>query len=75
MWLNDVKELEFLHVKGTRITIDGLLQLTNLPNLNTLLFSDDHPEAIREKIDRLQLLLPACTLVIDGVTVTNRRPG
>lgn len=64
--LNRIRELEFLHVKGTRITIDGLLRLTEQPNLKTLLFSDDHPELIADKIQQLLAMFPACEIALDG---------
>ncbi|MFN4315842.1 MAG: hypothetical protein ACK4E0_16220 [Chitinophagaceae bacterium] len=64
--LNRIRELEFLHVKGTRITIDGLLRLTEQPNLKTLLFSDDHPELIADKIQQLLAMFPECEIALDG---------
>ena len=41
--LNKIASLQFLHVKNTGITIDGLLQLTALTKLTELLFSADDP--------------------------------
>ena len=42
--LNKLTSLVFLHLKSTNITIDGLLKLTNLSNLKTLMFSADDIE-------------------------------
>ncbi|HMO32701.1 MAG TPA: hypothetical protein PKE63_02325 [Lacibacter sp.] len=65
-FLNKLTTLELLHVKGTAVTIDGLLQLTNLSRLTTLLFSADDPDAIQEKIAGLHELLPDCKLILNG---------
>ena len=73
VFINQIPGLEFLHVKNTGITIDGLLQLSPNPLLKTLLFSADNPELMSEKIDQLHQLLPNCELVIDGTTQS--RPG
>ena len=65
-FLNQIHGLEFLHVKNTAITIDGLLQMAPSANFRTLLFSADDPDQIAEKIDRLQQMLPQCELVVNG---------
>lgn len=64
--LNKITSLEFLHLKNTAITIDGILQLHALTNLKTLLFSADDVEAIKEKMLQLKAMLPTCEFVIDG---------
>lgn len=68
-FLNQIKGLEFLHLRYTGVTIDGLLQLTEQPQLKTLMFSEDHPEDIREKLSKLRRQLPSCELVVNGQTV------
>ncbi len=64
--LNKITSLEFLHVRFTSITIDGLLHLNKLTNLKTLMFSDDDVEAIKEKLLQLKAMHPACEFIIDG---------
>ena len=64
--LNKITSLEFLHVRNTSITIDGLLQLNKLTNLKTLMFSADDVDAIKEKMIRLKTMLPQCDLVINS---------
>ncbi|HSC54288.1 MAG TPA: hypothetical protein VLC98_11720 [Phnomibacter sp.] len=64
--LNKLDQLSFLHVNHTGITIDGLLQLTNLQALRTLLFTADDAESIREEILQLHALLPQCELVVNS---------
>ncbi|GAB3220352.1 hypothetical protein J0A67_05710 [Algoriphagus aestuariicola] len=65
-FLNQIKSLEFLHLRYSGVTIDGLLQLTDQAQLKTLMFSEDDPENIVEKLAQLRKLLPACELVING---------
>jgi len=64
--LNQIKGLEFLHVKNTEITIDGLLKLKDQRQLKTILFSATDVNAIKEKLLQLKAMHPACELVIDG---------
>lgn len=64
--LNKITSLEFLHLKDTGITIDGLLKLKDLLNLKTLMFSADDVPSIKEKLVQLKLLLPKCELVINS---------
>jgi hypothetical protein len=64
--LNKIKGLEFLHVKNTGITIDGLLKLQDQHQLKTILFSAADVEAIKEKLMQLKDMHPGCEFVIDG---------
>jgi len=64
--LNQLKDLVFLHVKDTQITIDGLLQLSRLFKLKTLMFSAAEIEDIKEKILQLRTLLPGCDFVVNS---------
>lgn len=64
--LNKLTNLVFLHLKNTAITIDGLLQLNNLPNLKELMFSADDVESIEEKMLQLKALLPGCEFTINS---------
>lgn len=66
--LNKITSLEFLHLRFTAINIDGLLQLNNLINLKTLMFSADDVPAIKYKLLQLKGILPQCEFVIDGKT-------
>ncbi len=64
--LNKLTSLEFLYVKNTDITVDGLLRLNKLSQLRTLMFSADDVEAIKEKLVQLKSMLLHCELVIDS---------
>lgn len=66
--LNKINELEFLHVKNTGITINGLLKLKNQHQLKTVLFSADDLEAIKDKMLQLKAMHPGCEFIIDGKT-------
>lgn len=64
--LNKITSLQFLHVKDTGITIDGLLQLTQLKKLGEVLFSAADVEIIKEKLLKFTRMHPNCKIVIDG---------
>jgi|GEM_PF-1814378 len=64
--LDKINSLRFLHVRSTGITIDGLLQLSSLTKLETLMFSAEDLASIKEKLLQLKLILPGCELVIDA---------
>lgn len=65
--LNKLSSLVFLRLKNTKVTIDGLLQLNNLPELKTLMFTSE-VEIPEEKMRRLRAILPACEFVVNGQT-------
>ena len=64
--LNRLTELEFLHLKSTAITIDGLLRLTALTKLKELMFSADDLESIKEKMLQLRQQLPGCAFTVNS---------
>jgi len=64
--LNNLVSLKFLHLKDTSITIDGILQLKDLTDLSTLLFSVDDIAVIKDKMLLLQEMLPDCNFVVNG---------
>jgi hypothetical protein len=65
--LNKITSLQFLHVKNTGITIDGILQLTALTKLTTILFSADDTAAIKDKMLLLKESLPNCSFAINSI--------
>lgn len=65
-YLNQLSSLTFLHLKYTGITITGLLQLTNLPELKELMFSADEAEDISEQMQQLKRQLPGCAFVVNS---------
>lgn len=69
-YLNQINSLEFLHLKYTDVTIDGLMQLTASPTLKVLMFSAEDMESIQEKLPELRALLPDCEIVVNGKTQT-----
>ena len=64
--LNKLTELEFLHLKSTAITIDGLLRLTDLTKLKELMFSNEDVESIKEKMLQLRQQLPGCAFTVNS---------
>ena len=65
-YLNQLPSLTFLHLKYTGITITGLLQLTNLPELKELMFSADDVNLIEADMQQLKALLPGCAFTVNG---------
>jgi hypothetical protein len=68
--LNLIKGLTFLHLKGTSITIDGLLQLHPNPILKDLMFSDEENAVTSVKMVQLKTLFPACDFTINSKPYT-----
>lgn len=66
--LGKITSLELLHVKNTSVTIDGLLHLNSLINLNKVLFSADDVKATKEKMLQLKAMHPNCEFIIDGTS-------
>jgi hypothetical protein len=65
--LNKITSLQFLHVKNTGITIDGILQLNALIKLTDILFSNDDDKDIKDKMLLLKDMLPNCSFVINSI--------
>lgn len=65
-YLDQIHQLEFLHLNGTGVTIDSLLQLKSLSTLKTLLFQANDPGSINQKMLQLRDLLPGCEFVINS---------
>lgn len=68
--LNKLTDLEILHVRATSINIDGVLQLTALPNLKQLFFSEADVDSISEKMLQLKSIMPNCEFIIEGKVYT-----
>ena len=67
-FLNQIPGLRLLYLKSTPVNIDGLLNLTSVPKLEELFFSDPDELITEEKMVKLAALLPNTTLIIDGKT-------
>lgn len=65
--LNKMTSLQFLHIKDTAITIDGILQLNALKNLRELLFSVEDIETVKDDMLLLKIMLPNCNFTINSV--------
>ena len=65
-YLNQLPSLKFLHLKSTAVTISGLLQLTNLPELKELMFSADDVNLIGSAMQQLKALLPGCAFTVNS---------
>ncbi len=61
-----LKGLRLLNIKGTRITLNGLLGITGATTLEELYFTSSGQEDISEQLQQLQQILPACRIVVDG---------
>ena len=65
-YLNQLADLELLHLIGTSITLDDAIGLGNLRKLKLLLLSSADPEEIiRQKAERLKQLLPGCEINVN----------
>lgn len=67
-YLNKIKGLELLHIRGTSINLDGALQLVSHSKLKRLLISDDEDEPAQERIERLRNLMPDCEINVNRHT-------
>ncbi len=65
--LNKITSLQFLHVKNTGITIDGILQLNALTMLTEILFSEEDTVATKDKMLLLKEMLPDCKFVVNSI--------
>jgi len=65
--LNKITSLEFLHLKDTGVTIDGLLKLNALTGLTKILFSAEDTEGIKEKMLQLRAMHPGCEFVVNSI--------
>ena len=66
--LNKIKGLKLLHIRGTAVTLDGVLKLDALQELKQLFISDKNDEPDPEKIRQLRELMPDCEFVVNGQT-------
>jgi hypothetical protein len=65
-YLNRLTSLTLLHLASTAVTLDGLLQLDALQNLERLFFSADNNEDISQKMLQLKIILPNCEFIINS---------
>jgi hypothetical protein len=61
--LNKITSLEFLHLRFTGFTIDGVLKLNALTNLKRIIFTADNINDIKDKMLQLKRMLPNCELL------------
>jgi hypothetical protein len=64
--LNKITSLEFLHLRFTGFTINGVLKLTALTNLKKIIFSEDNAEAITNKMLQLKEMHPNCEFLVNS---------
>ncbi len=64
--LNYLTTLNFLYVKDTSISIEGLLKLTNLTNLKELFFTVKDEIFINEKMLQLKAQIPNCLFNVNS---------
>lgn len=65
-FIREIRQLEFLHAKGTGITIEGLLQIGPSDKFKEILFSAEEGIDISEKMSALIKAMPFCKFVING---------
>ena len=73
--LNRLKQLRFLHLKYTAVTMEGLLRLQQLPALKELHFSAEDDDNLEPAMRQLAQQLPGCTFVINGKPWFNAARG
>ncbi|MBC7418265.1 MAG: hypothetical protein H7325_08935, partial [Pedobacter sp.] len=64
-YLNKIKGLQLLHLVGTNITIDGLVNMNTLTDLKKLFISADTKKDIALQMQRLKKELPACEFYVN----------
>ena len=64
--LNKITSLEFLHLRFTGFTINGVLKLTALTNLKKIIFSEDNVDAIANKMLQLKVMHPNCEFIVNS---------
>lgn len=65
--LNKITSLEFLHLRFTNFTIDGVLKLNALTNLQKVIFSVDDVNAVKDKMLQLHAMLPGCEFIPNSI--------
>lgn len=65
--LNKLTSLQFLYLRNSGITMDGLLQLDALTKLTRLLLSVDDTENLESKMLLLKNRFPGCDFVVNSV--------
>ncbi|UEG49656.1 hypothetical protein LK994_13520 [Ferruginibacter lapsinanis] len=63
--LNNIKGLELLHLGGTSVSINGLMQLSVNHNLRMLLVSIDEPEKHHSDLTTIAQRFPNCELIVN----------
>ncbi|RXK57695.1 hypothetical protein ESA94_19410 [Lacibacter luteus] len=63
--INNIKGLELLHLGGTSISINGLLQLNSEHAFKTLLISVDEPEKYNNELSTLAQRFADCQLIVN----------
>jgi len=63
--LNNISGLELLHLGGTPISLNGLLQLSATHPLRMLLISVDDPELHQNELTTIAQRFPACELIVN----------
>ena len=64
-YLNKIKGLALLHLVGTHITIEGLVNMNTLIRLKKLFISVDPKQDITLQMQRLKKELPACDFYVN----------
>lgn len=71
--LNNIKGLELLHLGGTSITLNGVLQLSANHPLRTLLISVDDPEQHQNDLTIIAQRFPGCEFIVNHKNFTIKK--
>lgn len=63
-FINNIKGLELLHLGGTPITVDGIMQLF-LPGLKQLYISAGYDDGTKAKLQRFTKAFPKCDVIVN----------
>ncbi|MDB5201034.1 MAG: hypothetical protein JWQ27_443 [Ferruginibacter sp.] len=73
--IGQMPDLEFLHLRGTAVNVDGLTKITSLKKLSTVLVSDDREEEwIRKAMAPIVAALPDCSFSVNNIQFYPREP-
>jgi hypothetical protein len=73
--INNIKGLELLHIDGTSISINGVLQLSASHTFRMLLIGVDEPEQHQEELTTIAQRFPDCELIVNHKSFTIKKDG
>lgn len=71
--INNIKGLELLHIDGTSISINGVLQLSKSYRLRMLLIGVDDPEQHQNDLTIIAQRFPGCEFIVNHKDFTLKK--